>query len=543
MSEQQKYREQEMLRQCQHKWYKLSLQPVWTKHTLSTETQEMVTQCSALESQLRSLVRGKGTAAERMVKSFRAALHSFRVLARGHALRSVQSGIHRELNGGQHSDSMTREYCTGTAHWQRIGLTDYCMCGTAHVFRESKQVGNHCSPRIAAGTISTTVGAVLTKHSIRWHIRRQVYTKWLHWRERHLLTVQQMAADAVATSTLAPSAAAPQGTMTNGTAVSEDAVTEAAVAEGAAAKQHCTPDSSNYSVQLMATFASVHRVWEQNWSLIVASDHSERADISASCRKHGTALEEVMREKNKAMVSCKGALQQLQEAQQRQRSNKQTDTPMELMQQYHPVEATAFRQAAESREGMTKDGVDEGSSKYRVKGFVELANEEASKRSASVQEARKIINNHYSEHDIQWQRRAQETSAMAQQFGQAAADAVSAIETAFSSQEWDHRMVMKQHNPKLAAMETALEMAQNEMARQLSEWRSTHRGEGSDRMRHFETYHKVEACKEALRDGTRAEEERAFKTRKFMRKITLLDMTAQFVKSKAIISSRGQVDD
>ena len=104
-------------------------------------------------------------------------------------------------------------------------------------------------------------------------------------------------------------------------------------------------------------------------------------------------------------------------------------------------------------------------------------------------------------------------------------------------------MAMKQHNPKLAAMETTLEMAQNEMARQLSEWRSTHRGDGSDRMRHFETYHKVEACKEALRDGTRAEEEQASKTRKFMRKIRLLDMTAQFVKSKAIISSRVQVDD
>ena len=127
-SEQRKYREQEMLRQHQHTWYRLSLQPVWTKHTLSTETQAMVTQCSALESQLRSLVRGKGTAAERMVKPFRAALHSFRVLARGHALQSVQSRIHRQLNGGQHSDSMTREYCSGTRHDKRIGLTDYCSC-------------------------------------------------------------------------------------------------------------------------------------------------------------------------------------------------------------------------------------------------------------------------------------------------------------------------------------------------------------------------------------------------------------------------------
>ena len=127
-SEQQKYREQEMLRQYQHKWYRLSLQPVWTKHTLSTETQTMVTQCSALESQLRDLVRGDGTVAERMVKAFRAALHSFRVLARGHALQSVQSAIRRQLNGGRHSNSVTREYCSGTTHNQRGGLTDYCMC-------------------------------------------------------------------------------------------------------------------------------------------------------------------------------------------------------------------------------------------------------------------------------------------------------------------------------------------------------------------------------------------------------------------------------
>ena len=82
-----------MLRQYQHKWYKLSLQPVWTRHTLSIETQAVVTQCSALEPQLRTLVPGKGTVAERMVKVFRAALHNviFRVLARGHALQSVHN--------------------------------------------------------------------------------------------------------------------------------------------------------------------------------------------------------------------------------------------------------------------------------------------------------------------------------------------------------------------------------------------------------------------------------------------------------------------
>jgi hypothetical protein len=238
----------------------------------------------------------------------------------------------------------------------------------------------------------------------------------------------------------------------------------------------------------MATFASVHRVWEQNWGLIVAIDSSENADNPH--RKHSAVPHQKLSERSKAMVSCKEALKQLQEAQQSQHSTRQTDTPMQLMQQYNPVEAAAFRQAAEGREErIPKGSINEGM-RHRVKGFVEAADEEASKRVevvleacrgshsdtnhepqwrylrlAMVEEVRKSTDNQYSQcfnnsrisQLYWWQRRAQETSAMAQQFGQAAADAMSELGTALSSQEWDHRIIFKAHDFELARMEAALD--------------------------------------------------------------------------------------
>ena len=169
------------------------------------------------------------------------------------------------------------------------------------------------------------------------------------------------------------------------------------------------------------------------------------------------------------MVSCKEALQQLQEAQQNQHSIRQTDTPMQLMQQYHPVEAAAFRQATNSREERMPKGSIDGGVKYIVKGFVESADEEASKRLGMMKEATKSIRSQYTQHDEErighlhwWHHRAQETLAMAQQFELAATDAMSALETAFSNQEWDHRTMIKLHDSKLAAIETALETAQDE---------------------------------------------------------------------------------
>ena len=86
----------------------------------------------------------------------------------------------------------------------------------------------------------------------------------------------------------------------------------------------------------MAAFADVQRAWELHWSTVIAIDDSERADASSSYTqvKYGATLDQAVREKGKAMAICTEALQQLQEAQRIQRSTKQADTPMQLMQQY-----------------------------------------------------------------------------------------------------------------------------------------------------------------------------------------------------------------
>ena len=224
------------------------------------QQQQLLSQCSELEAQLRASVRGEGTTAERMVKVFRAALHSFRVLVKGHALSSVQSAIYRELNGTRHSDSMTREYCSGTAHQQRVGLTDYCMCDRKHT----------------ASMTSTTVGAVLIKHSIRWHIRRQVHSWWLCWRERHLLAAQQMAAVAARTPSTATGGADTES------AAAEGAASEGAASKGSTAEQSCAPDSTDSSMQLMVAFASMHRVWDQHWGTVSEYEGGVHPDYCSS---------------------------------------------------------------------------------------------------------------------------------------------------------------------------------------------------------------------------------------------------------------------
>ena len=92
---------------------------------------------------------------------------------------------------------------------------------------------------------------------------------------------------------------------------------------------------------------------------------------------------------------------------------------------------------------------------------------------------------------------------MTQQLGQVAADAMSTLETACNDQEWDHKTAYALHDSKLARME----------------------------------------ADEMCTMDTRAEEEQRSVTHKFMCRVALLDVTAQFMKSKAIISSRVQGSD
>ena len=419
---------------------------------------QLLSQCTELEAQLRASVRGEGTTAERMVKVFRAALHSFRVLVKGHALSSVQSAIYRELNGNRHSDSMTREYCSGTAHQQRVGLTDYCMCGRGHT----------------ASMTSTTVGAVLIKHSTRWFIRRQVHSWWLYWRERHLLAAQQMATVAARTPSTETGGADTEG------AAAEGAASEGAAAEDATAEQNCAPDSSNCSVQLMAAFALMHKVWEQHWGTVseyeggVHPDYCSSRELSRYSQGSGSwGMEMLIESKGwceyvpshlsvsvseidkyqatkvaaweTAVAACQQAIQQLQQAKDAQRNSALSAcTPEQALSQYHPSAALEFRQ--------------------QTQGIAEKAQREEKRRN----EHRRVAWSYGSTghiRDALWQERAAQATRIAQELKEAATESVEALEAVLHSQSWDHRVVSEMHSSKLREME--MDSFQGEQVKQV----------------------------------------------------------------------------
>ena len=271
------------------------------------------------------------------------------------------------------------------------------MCGTVHVFKEQH------NQRVTAGMVSTTVGAVLTKHSIRWHIRRQVYSKWLHWRERHLLTVQQMAADAVAAQPLSTQAThgAATGGAELGNASAESAAAPAAPAQSAttelvqtATDQLAAPPPASAAIkqpavqqqrsneQLIAAHAALHRAWIQHWSTISEREegphsqswtgdswgqelhrqqHGGRASVyDSSCSELQASKERVW---ETAMADCRAALLQLQEAKHTTASTQ--PTPERAIELIHPAAAIEFEFQANgttSTEGIAQ-----------VRGFVEAA--------------------------------------------------------------------------------------------------------------------------------------------------------------------------
>ena len=400
----------------------------------------------------------------------RAALHSFRVLVKGHALSSVQSAIYRELNGSRHSDSMTSEYCSGAAHHQRVGLTDYCMCGTKQVFKEQH------NQRVTAGMISTTVGAVLTKDSTRWYIRRRVYNKWLHWRELHLLTVQQMAADAVAAQPLSTQAThgAATGGAELGNASAESAAAPAAPAQSAttelvqtATDQLAAPPPASAAIkqpavqqqrsneQLIAAHAALHRAWIQHWSTISEREegphsqswtgdswgqelhrqqHGSRASVY-SCSELQASKERVW---EAAMAECRAALLQLQEVERTTASTQ--PTPERAIELHHPAAAIEFEFQANGIAGA--DGI------TQIKGFVEAAQAERDRRARQC-------GNGGNAAVRSWCDRASQLAAMAQQFELAATESVGTLEEILSFQSWDHRLVDRQYGIYLRELETA----------------------------------------------------------------------------------------
>ena len=196
---------------------------------------------------------------------------------------------------------------------------------------------------------------------------------------------------------------------------------------------------------------------------------------------------------------------------------------MQLIQQYHPIEATAFRQLAEG--SPAEDGCAIDTRKCRVKGFVELAKEEMAKRDARLVELeiahRTTMTTVNINEQREWQRRAQGTAAMAQRFKQAAADAVMALEAALSNREWDHKTIFKMHDFELTKMEAETTSLQDEL-------QAVDIASMDGRVQHHELCDKITAIKAK----TQAEEAHRSKTQKFMSKIGSLVKLEQLKESR-----------
>jgi hypothetical protein len=505
--------QERQLAQKQNKWHRPTEQPVWTVHILSAEQQALRAQCKELELRLRESVEGCGTVAERMVQQFRAALHGFEMVARAHTLRTVASAISRELRDDQHSDSPTREY-SQTA-------SKILVHGTGNAMTPAQY-------RSVPGMVDTTVGTVLDKLSTQWYQKRPMHSMWLHWREKHLRAARLIAVHAMAAAPAqgnpsmpqtteqlsapvqVPTAEQPSETLTGS---AEQAAAEgvsgkasSSSAKGATAGQSYAPDNSGCSVQLMAAFTSMHRVWEHNWDTVVTSDRNENSKMSLTADFPDSDLVE-LHQRSRAMVNCEEALQQLQGAQHIQCTTMQRDTPMQLIQQCHPTEATAFKQATEEE--------------------VSKAGEEVSKRSARLAELEPEFRGAKWKQRAKWdtwQQRAQETAVMAHRFRQAAADAVVALEVALSSQEWDHKAILKTHYFELARMEAEHTSMQDEL-------QTVDPALGHDGL-HSMQYRELSSKAKTIQTEMQTEELHKSKTQEFMRKIRSMVNLEQFRASR-----------
>ena len=118
---------------------------------------------------------------------------------------------------------------------------------------------------------------------------------------------------------------------------------------------------------------------------------------------------------------------------------------------------------------------------------------------------------------------------MAQRFEQAAANAVSVLETAFSSQEWDHMIIFKARDFELARMEAEITSFQDEI--QSMDRFVPRRPPMSGRMHNpmvLELDSKIEATETKMKE----EYIQRTKTQRFLHKIGTLVNLEQFKVSK-----------
>ena len=264
------------------------------------------------------------------------------------------------------------------------------------------------------------------------------------------------------------------GTIAEGAAASTEAATDSAATECAAAGQVQTvtavhpatmhtpatqaPAAEQQAIRdQIAAFAAVHDAYEQHWSTLTktelrAADWGRAAAIANHshpfCRPEELQSVEESAWQAAAM-ECQQAIRRLQQVKQARLSTAQVDAQEQLVALYHPAKAWAFKQLAEGTPAVdTQEGTPATGAQDEVKGFIEAAEVECTRRSRVQQRS----NERGADKQLaQWRDRAQQTMEMARQFGQAAVEAVELLEAALHG--WRLQDLYLGIDEKLAVLE------------------------------------------------------------------------------------------
>ena len=231
---------------------------------------------------------------------------------------------------------------------------------------------------------------------------------------------------------------------------------QAPVTEQLTASKQPVPDS----MQLITTYAAVHRAWEQHWSTVseheegVHNQFSERDRSTDSwgaklyCQSPGvynwqfnSGVADQLQATavaawEEAMGACRQALQHLH------CSSAAACTPEQAISEYHPSAALEFR--------------------MQTAGIAEKAQLEVVRRSRT---ARQNPMTH------SWLDRARQAAEIAQQFEQAAMESVEVLTAVLYAQSWDHRLVSELHRGRLQQMELNLVPMDDTQVKQVEEQR------------------------------------------------------------------------
>jgi hypothetical protein len=155
-----------------------------------------------------------------------------------------------------------------------------------------------------------------------------MHSMWLHWRERHLLTTQQVAVDAIVAMAV-DAVDAVSGAATESLTTRPEAQM-AAVTTTTQPSAAQPSEARHVSSGLMAAYATVQAAYEQHWSAVAESELSEYCDWGKAPAKAACCTDYDRLQKAKeatwqaAMAECQQTIQQLQQV---KLSAVQGDTP------------------------------------------------------------------------------------------------------------------------------------------------------------------------------------------------------------------------